>query len=127
MTIRAHLLLLALCSVVPVIAFAFYVSVLLLEQGRTATQAGALDRARAISTAVDAELRGSINTLMALATSQALANGDLAAFHDEASRVSASQRIWSSVNLSRAADFQQVMNTARPLGSPDTYLSEGSV
>ncbi len=124
MTIRAHLLLLALCSVVPVIAFAFYVSVLLLEQSRTAIRTGALERARAISTAVDAELRGSIATLNALATSQALANGDLAAFHEEASRVSSSQRIWRSVNLSRASDFQQVMNSARPLGSELNRLTD---
>ena len=124
MTIRAHLLVLALCSVVPVIGFAFYVSVLLLEQSREAVRVGALERVRALMAAVDADLRGSTTTLEALATSKALKDGDLKAFHEEMIRVNESQKDWASVVLARSDDFGQLANAKRPFGTPLPALAE---
>jgi signal transduction histidine kinase/ActR/RegA family two-component response regulator len=116
LTIRSHLFLLALAAVVPVLAFAVAVSFLLIEQGREVIRNAAMDRARAMLTAIDAELRGSIRTLEALATSRALEASDLQAFHTESVRVLASQPSWSSINISLPFNLQQVANTARPFG-----------
>src|SRR5258705_64151 len=97
LTIRSHLFLLVLAAVVPILAFAIAVSFLLIDQGRELIRNAAMDRARAMLTAVDAELGGSIRTLEALATSRALEAGDLQAFHAESVRVLASQPSWSSI------------------------------
>jgi len=66
---------------------------------------------------VDAELRGHITTLQALATSAALARGDLRTFYDEASRVLPSQPGWSSIILSDR-DGRQLVNTGVAYGEP---------
>ncbi len=126
MTIRSHLFLLALCVIVPVLAFAAYVSVRLLEQNRTAIQNGATDRARAMMTAVDAELKGSISSLQALATSRAVEAGDLRTFHEEAERVRLSQPSWSRISLATASDMRQILNTARPFGTVLPAIAESS-
>jgi signal transduction histidine kinase/ActR/RegA family two-component response regulator len=52
-------------------------------------------------TAVDAELRGSITTVLAIAASPALTTGDLAAFHAEAQRILATQPSWLDVTLQK--------------------------
>ena len=67
--------------------------------------------------AVDAELRGHIKTLEALATSDDLERNDLKAFHAEATRVLAAQPDWSQVILSDAQG-RQLLNTRLPFGSP---------
>ena len=66
MRIRSHLLLLAAGAMLPVLGFAVLVSAVLLNQVRESVERGALDRARAMITAVDVELRGTIMTMEAL-------------------------------------------------------------
>ena len=124
LTIRSLLFLLALAAVVPILGFAVAVSFLLIDQGREVIRNGAMDRARAITTAVDAELRGSITTLEALATSRALEAGDLRTFHAEAERVRLSQPNWRSVTLITASDMRQVLNTATPWGTVLPAMAE---
>ena len=99
MKIRSHLLLLAAGAMIPLLAFAVLVSVVLLERDRATVQRAASDRARAMMTAVDAELRGSVATLDAVGASAALAAGDLRAFHGEAARVLGSQPQWLEITL----------------------------
>lgn len=74
-----------------------------------------MEHARALMTAVDAELRGSIATLHALATSRSLQAGDLQTFHGEAARVLLSQPGWITITLAHP-DGQQVVNTLVPFG-----------
>ncbi len=126
MTIRSHLFLFALCVIVPVLAFALYVSVQLLEQNRTAIQNGAMDRARALMTAVDAELIGSTTSLRALATSSALEVGDLRTFHEQAERVRLSQPNWRSISLVTAPDMRSIFHSARPFGTVLPAIAESS-
>lgn len=92
MRIRSHLLLLAAGAMLPVLAFAVLVSVVLVRQDNETVERGALDRARAMMSGVDAELRGSIATIAALTASSALVADDARAFHAEAERVLATQR-----------------------------------
>jgi signal transduction histidine kinase/CheY-like chemotaxis protein len=99
MRIRSHLILLAAGAMLPLLAFAGLLSFVLVRQDSATVERGALDRARAMMTSVDAQLRGSLTTIDALAASSALASGDLRAFAAEASRVLETQRAWSHVTL----------------------------
>ncbi len=117
MTIRFHLFLLALCALLPLLGFAVYVSVNLIEHDRDSIRGGAAGRARAMMTAADAELRGSIKTLQALAASRALDTGDLPAFHADAVRILASQPDWSNITLALPSGTQ-VVNLAIAFGEP---------
>ena len=124
LTIRSHLFLLAACAVLPVLAFAFFVSVVLIDQRREAILTGSMDRARAMLTAVDAELRGSIRTLEALSKSPALESGDLKLFHAEMVRMRASQPTWRSVTLASRSSARQILNSERPFGAALPLLAE---
>src|SRR5688500_20353420 len=75
-----------------------------------------MDRTRAMMTAVDAELRGSITALYALGASRALDNEDLASFREQAVRVLASQPGWFNITLA-TPDGQQVVNALQPPGA----------
>jgi signal transduction histidine kinase/ActR/RegA family two-component response regulator len=120
MTIRSHLLLLALAAFVPVLAFGVFASLALIDYERETQRVGAVDQARAMMTAIDAELRGSVATLQALAASRALAQDDLVNFHASATRVLATQPAWMNVVLA-GADGQQLLNLAT---APGTALGE---
>jgi signal transduction histidine kinase/CheY-like chemotaxis protein len=115
--IRTQLFLLTLCVLLPVLGFAAYVSYLLVQQDRQSIERGAMQRTRALMTAIDAELRGSVTSLQLLATSQALDKGDLRAFHAEARRALASQPDWLTITL-WAPPGVQVLNALAPLDRP---------
>ena len=101
MTIRSQLMLLAMGAALPVLAFAILLAIVLVEQGRMTVQRGATDQARAMMSAVDAELRGSITTIEAITASPALQGDDLPAFRAEALRVLATQPSWLDITVSR--------------------------
>jgi signal transduction histidine kinase len=117
MTIRSHLMLLAIGAVLPLVVFALLVSIVLVEHERNTFQRAAMDRARAIMSAVDAELRGSIATVQAITASPALQANDLPAFHAEALRVLATQPTWLDVTLARPSGYK-VVDARRPLDDP---------
>ena len=117
MPIRAYLTLLALATVVPVVAFAAIVGYFLIDEQRETFRRGAEERTLAVLTAIDNELAGSIYTLQALATLPSLDEGDLAAFRDRVQRVLAVQPEWRNINLA-LPDGQQVMNLQVPAGEP---------
>lgn len=121
MTIRAHLLLLAIGAALPVLAFALVLSVLLVEQDRRTFERGATDRARAMMTAVDAELRGSITTVLAITASPALQANDLASFHEEAARVLLTQPSWLDITLARRSG-EKIVDAAKPLSEAGTRV-----
>jgi signal transduction histidine kinase/ActR/RegA family two-component response regulator len=127
MTIRAHLMLLAVGAVLPVLAFAILVSIVLVMQDRMTVERAATDRARAVMTAVDAELRGVITTLQAITASPALDAGDLAMFHAEAARILATQPNWLDITLSLPSG-EKVLDALRPVGAPrEQALDPGSL
>jgi len=116
MTIRSHLILLAIGAVLPVFVFAIVVSAVLAAQDRHTVEKAATERARAMMTAVDAELRGSIAMLVAIAASPALSSGDLRAFHDEAQRIVATQPTWLDLRLANAAG-EIIVDAREPFGA----------
>ncbi len=117
MRLRAYLVSLALATLLPVAIFAAVVGYFLVKEQRDTFRRGAEARTLAVSTAVDAELNGSIATLLALSTLPALDDGDFAAFRVRAERILATQPAWSNINLAMPSG-QQVMNLQRPPGAP---------
>jgi signal transduction histidine kinase/ActR/RegA family two-component response regulator len=116
MRIRSHLLLLAAGAMLPVLAFAVLISVIMVRQDNATVERGARERARAMMTGVDAMLAGIVKTVKALSASSALAADDLPTFHDEAQRVLATQSTWTTVTLVRPAG-EKLIDATQPFGA----------
>jgi hypothetical protein len=114
--LRSYLVALFLLAMTPLLAFAVYMIYRSAQEERATFRRGAVERARAITTAVDSELKSSITTLEALATSETLDRNDLAGFYDVAMRVFISQHDWTTINLADQYG-KQLMNLLRPLGT----------
>lgn len=117
MKLRTNQLLLVLGTVLPLILLAGALVTMMVTNERESANRGATDRVWAFMTAVDAELRGSISTLEALATSENLKREDFGAFRQEALSVLASQEDWTTISVQRP-DGQHMVNTAVPAGQP---------
>ena len=76
-----------------------------------------LDQARALSSAVDAELDGAIATLASLTRTPAMGAGDLRAFYDIARDQVAAQPEWLAIILSDASG-KILFRTTTPYGEP---------
>jgi signal transduction histidine kinase/ActR/RegA family two-component response regulator len=87
------------------------------QQQRAAVERGAVETARALVNAVDESLNASVTGLQSLATSLALDEANLRAFHAEARRVVANQPDWLNVVL-LSLEGQQLVNTSRDFGEP---------
>lgn len=86
---------------------------LLVDHERQSVRRESIGRARAVMSAVDAELRGHISTIESIAASPSLASGDIRAFYEEARRTLATQSDWLNVGLT-AADRQQLFDASQP-------------
>jgi len=116
MKIRPVLLLFALAILLPMIVFSIISVIAFDRQQREAVARAGLETARALLSAVDHELRGSVTTLEALAVAKSLDRGDLPLFHDHARRVLASQREWITIRL-LSPDARLLVDATVPLGS----------
>ena len=96
-SLRSQLLLLVAGSIVPVLALSLVLGYFVVSQEKDRFQQAALDRNRTFVTAIDAQVQGHIQTLRLLATSPALASGDLVAFHAEARRALETQPDWRNI------------------------------
>ncbi len=82
-----------------------------------------LDLARALSSAVDAELDASVGTLTAMGRTPVLAGGDLQGFHAFASAQVAAQPEWLAVFLSDTSGAILLRTTA-PFGAPGGAVAD---
>ena len=80
-----------------------------------------IGHARALSSAVDAELDATVAALSGIAKSPQLAAGDLRGFHETASRLSRPD--WLGVVLS-GADGQPLFRTMAPYGAPPARIAD---
>ena len=80
-----------------------------------------IGHARALSSAVDAELDATVAALSGIAKSPQLAGGDLRGFHDTASRLSRAD--WLGVVLSDAAG-RPLFRTMAPYGAPPARIAD---
>src|SRR3989454_62660 len=117
MKLRAHLGLLILGPLLPMVAFSGAMLVWMHRQTRAATERGLLDTARAVAVAVDREHSGTIAALKVLATSEHLRSGHLTAFHRVAREAVATQPSWQNVVLYTPA-ARPLVNTLLPMGAP---------
>src|SRR5688572_8097663 len=117
MRLRAHLLVLAVTTMLPVLVFALVVGYFLIHEQRETFRRGAEERTLAVLSAIDNELHGSISALAALTTLPALDEGDFGTFRNHAERVLATQPAWQNVNLA-LPNGQQVINLQVPAGRP---------
>jgi signal transduction histidine kinase/ActR/RegA family two-component response regulator len=97
--LRHRLFLLALVAILPVTAIAGLGLYALLQEQRAQVQRVGLEFARALATAVDAELGRTVAVLDSLATTPTLDRRDLSAFQARAERVLETQPHWAAVML----------------------------
>jgi signal transduction histidine kinase len=123
MRLRSHLLLLSAATAAPILALAVVVAFLVVRQERDTLRDAAKDRVIAIMSGVDAELRGSIATMRALAASAQLESGDLAAFHAEAMRILKAHPDWLDYSLN-APNGARVASSLPAAVSAQTALTD---
>ncbi|HET9211061.1 MAG TPA: sensor histidine kinase [Thermoanaerobaculia bacterium] len=121
--LRWHLVLLVIGTLLPVVAFGAAMVGRLARSERAAAERRLTQSARDLATVVDREMSGTFRALSALGQSGWLDRGDLAAFHEEARRVLATQPTWLAVLLF-APDGRQLVDSSRPLGAPLLGASE---
>jgi PAS domain S-box-containing protein len=117
LSIRAHLVVLVLAALLPVLLFATILVVYRAREERAAIENGMRDTARALATAVDRELASSITALRAFAASQHLESHDVRTFYEDARRVVATHPNWVAVSLFMPTGAQ-LLNTLQALGTP---------
>ena len=122
MNLRSQLHLLGAGTLLPVALFAAGAVMLQVQHERAAIERDTLGRARAAMSAVDAHLRGSIDSLETLGLSRTLENGDIRAFHAESQRVLRTQPGWVNIGLI-SADRMQLANAVYAYGPPEPMAS----
>ena len=85
------------------------------QQQRAQAERSGLDVARALSIAVDAELRRTVSVLQVLDDALEVENENLPAFHEHARRVRESQPHWRAITL-YDTQGNPVLSTERPYG-----------
>src|SRR4051794_6899681 len=121
--LRWHLVLLVIGTLLPVVAFGAAMVGRLARSERAAAERRLAQSSRDLAAVVDREISGTFRALAALSQSERLERGDLAAFHEEARRVLATQPTWLAVLLF-APDGRQVLDSSAPLGAPLLGASE---
>ena len=115
--IRVYLLILVLGAMLPGALLTGILVWRAFANNRAVTERRLLESARVDASALDREFAGAISILEALATSPALDRDDLEAFHQDASRVQATQPGWSSIVL-LSSDGAQLVSTRLAWGTP---------
>ena len=117
LSLRARLLLLVGVALLPVALFALASLIVLGQQQREHARQALVERARAMASAVDLELQGSVAALEVLALSRSLAAGDLRRFHADAGAAAGARPAWDSILL---ADLEGkwLLSTRIAYGAP---------
>src|SRR5262245_26826527 len=115
--LRRRLLLLVVAAILPAAAMSGIGLAALEREQISQVERVGLELARALAIAVDAELRGTISVLEALATSMALDHDDRGAFLERARRVLDTQHNWVAVLLAEPSGAT-LADTRFPLDAP---------
>lgn len=113
---RFHLGILGALTAVPFILAGTVMAALYVNSERRSTERDLVTAAKDLSSGIDREIVGGLTTLKTLALAQTLAQNDLAAFYQQATRV-AGIFPGSIVGL-RRPDGQQLINSALAWGTP---------
>ena len=115
--LRRHIALLAVACVLPVLAFCGIMLLRLAQQERAIEQGQIFGTARAISSALDLQLKTVISALAALSTPRDLAtpdSGNVATFYQQCERVAAQHGGWMVI---ADADGRQLLDTLAAPGA----------
>lgn len=123
MRLRTHLHVLTIGTLLPVAVFGLVATKLIADRERDLVRRGGQERTLALLTAVDAELDGSLKSLQALATSADLSTGNLASFHEEATRAVSIQPGWREIQLADPGG-NVVLRTSDPYGASGSTVRE---
>jgi signal transduction histidine kinase len=115
--LKRHLLVLVLGALLPLLALAVALTVLLVREDRERAEQGLHENARLLATALDAELNRSIAAMQTLARSEALRASDLKRFYDEAKDARDALGLWDNVLL-LSPTGEHLFNLMRPFGTP---------
>jgi signal transduction histidine kinase len=121
--IRVYLLILVLGAMLPGALVTGILVWRAFANNRAVTERRLLESARVDASAIDREFAGTIRILEALATSPALDRDDLEAFHEDASRVQATQPGWFSIVLLSPMG-EQLVSTRLAWGTPLLQVNE---
>ena len=116
-TLRSRLLYLSAAAFVPLAVISGLSLVALVHQQRSQAQRAAIELARALSTAVDAELQRSISVLQVLAAGPALERGEMERFYEVTRRVMEVNPTWFTLILADASG-RQLTNARVSFGTP---------
>ena len=125
--LRRRLFVLAAAGILPLAVVAGVGLHALARQQRAQVERVGLELARALATAVDAELHRSVAVLEALATTLALDRNDLSGFQERAQRVVDTQPNWAAVMLADPSGTRVVDTRFRhgtvlpPLAEPPSF------
>ena len=98
-SVRAHLFILVIAAVLPVVVFSGWLALSISDERRGAVERELHDTARGLAAAVDRELNNTVGTLKILATSRNLERRDFSLFYADARRRLETQRGWLAVTL----------------------------
>src|SRR5690606_18836661 len=116
MRLRSHLFALVGGALLPMMLFGAAATAFFAHHERDVVRRLAMDRTRALVTALDTELAGHLTALRTLAVSRSREAGDLTAFYDEARRAQQTHPYWRGVRLALPSG-QHVLDTELPLGA----------
>jgi hypothetical protein len=114
-SLRTHLVVLVLAAVLPLAVFAVAMMRQQFEEKREVIDLGMQDTARALTLAVDGEVRASLAILKTLASSPLLDSGNLKSFHELCVR--AMEGHTGAYAILFDASGKPLVNSSRPLGS----------
>ncbi|WP_296947631.1 ATP-binding protein [uncultured Massilia sp.] len=125
LSLRHLLILLTAIGLLPLAALGVWNLHAASEYRQRSQERAMLDLARALSSAVDAELDGTVATLSSMARNPALAAGDIGAFYDIAHEQAEAQAEWLAVILSDA-DGRPLFRTTAPYGAAPAPVADAA-
>jgi signal transduction histidine kinase len=125
LSLRHLLILLTAIGLLPLAALGVWNLHAASEYRQREQERSMLDLARALSSAVDAELDGTVATLSSMARSPALAGGDIRGFHAIAQEQARSQAEWLSVILFDG-DGKMLFRSNAPFGAAATPIADAA-
>ncbi|MEO5692714.1 MAG: ATP-binding protein [Usitatibacter sp.] len=115
--LRSRLFLLVVAGILPLALVSGMALFYLHQQNRQSSEKSVLEVARALSIAIDAELRRTMAVLEVLSTTSLIDEGNLRGFHERARRTIERQRNWQAVLLFDATG-KPLINSGAPFGTP---------
>jgi len=122
-SVRAHLIILVLAAVLPVVVFSGWLALSISGERRHAVERELQDTARGLAAAVDRELNNTVGTLKILSGSRNLERRDFSLFYGDARRRVETQRGWMAVTLAEP-DGRHILNSFIPYGDPPEPVGE---